>query len=712
MAGVTAYKLAPEYTSSSTSTPDAIGEQVKVNKFWTMFLLVLPVGSTEQQVCDKLRPVHSTIEFAHRNWIMTPTAGATDPQYASQLSLQNAVSAFSQGHINVEGAWDWSVGRSGIKVGVADTGIQGSHADFQFNGASVVTGGYNVYNPTNPATAFQDFHSHGTSVAGIIGAVRNNGVGIAGIAGGNGTTSGVSLYSLKCAGNTSASSNGTIADVTAALIHGAGPTAGLNIINICLSSPPVAANRRAFVEQASLMQALEQVHRKGITTVVSAGNDVIPSNESLLPAAARDNWTLTVGGANAAGNYYSEGGTVASTPHPFVDIVAPASATAQNQPQPAIPFITTLSSTVPAGYTTFGRTSAAAPHAAGVAALMMSSWNSTTQPADNLQPEDVENIIRINARDITIAPAAPGRDSHTGAGMLNATNAVKGVNKQAYKLYHSPPIPVDPANSGWEMTPVGGPSDYYMEGTYLQSGVYNAQAYRVRLRGSFYQSPDWYTIGWWGQNSKSALYGPPMPLMGTPFINYPVAGIVTAEPQVQVVGPSGKTGLILEGYVYRLYSFRDLTTTAPGQPYSVSATAAQLPANRQWEPFDPNSNPNQEERSVRFTVYSACPPCTPIGFRAAPGAGATPAAKAEAYPNPTAGPATVTFAAPATPELAEVQLTTPGGQVLQTTKQAVRWSAAETGAVELSLEGLAPGTYFYRIITATAVRQGRITKAQ
>jgi len=72
--------------------------------------------------------------------------------------------------ISAEGAWDITTGNSNIKVGVFESGIA-SHSDLNTH---VQSGNFT---PSADADL-----SHGTHVAGIIGAVINNGVGIAGMA--------------------------------------------------------------------------------------------------------------------------------------------------------------------------------------------------------------------------------------------------------------------------------------------------------------------------------------------------------------------------------------------------------------------------------------------------------------------------------------------------------------------------------------------------
>ena len=114
---------------------------------------------------------------------------SSEPLYAYQWHLQNtgqssfASTAGTGGEdINHSGAMALGVTGSGVRVNVIDTGLELGHPDLQ---ANIVAGGSYDYvgdddDPTNNADANGD---HGTSVAGLIAAVGNNGIGVSGVAG-------------------------------------------------------------------------------------------------------------------------------------------------------------------------------------------------------------------------------------------------------------------------------------------------------------------------------------------------------------------------------------------------------------------------------------------------------------------------------------------------------------------------------------------------
>lgn len=118
--------------------------------------------------------VFFTSQWAVRNSGQTVTTG-------SAFVLQGdaaAVSGIPGADMNVSQAWDYTTGSSAIKVGIIDSGIDSLHIDLQAPGHLMA--GYDAFNDINSSAV--DYADHGTSVAGLIGAVMNNNIGISGIA--------------------------------------------------------------------------------------------------------------------------------------------------------------------------------------------------------------------------------------------------------------------------------------------------------------------------------------------------------------------------------------------------------------------------------------------------------------------------------------------------------------------------------------------------
>lgn len=178
-----------------------------------------------------------------------PQKEGSDPFYESG-SLTSA-SSWHLNMIHAEDAWSRQTGSDKIKVAVVDNAIWGEHPDLQilpenqYNIAAQATG-----NSAPPASVNQESEcsdanncvpynwSHGTHCAGIVGAIRNNGVGIASIG------SGVTLMGISCPG-TDASGlavRNAFEGVSYAASHGA------KVISISWGNYSVSQTDRAIIQ--------------------------------------------------------------------------------------------------------------------------------------------------------------------------------------------------------------------------------------------------------------------------------------------------------------------------------------------------------------------------------------------------------------------------------------------------------------------------------
>ena len=151
----------------------------------------------EMATVHALRARHD-VRYAEPDWIGHADGIPDDPKFARQWALRNTgASVF--GVAGVPGAderavpaWDVTTGSPAIVVGITDTGIDYGHPDLAanvwsnpggINGCPAGTPGFNVLNGTcDPMDDDVAYGGHGTHVAGIIGAVGNNGEGVAGVA--------------------------------------------------------------------------------------------------------------------------------------------------------------------------------------------------------------------------------------------------------------------------------------------------------------------------------------------------------------------------------------------------------------------------------------------------------------------------------------------------------------------------------------------------
>ncbi len=331
---------------------------------------------------------------------------ATDPLFNNQWGLNNTGQngGTSGIDINVCNAWNITTGASSIKVAIVDNGIQMNHPDLQTN---IFGTGYDTENGTSPSLLRGvGLGDHATSVAGIIAAVKNNSLGVSGVA------PNCQLISVS----TSPSSTTNARKKKAEGINWAWQN-GADIISNSWGWDP----NLPFQEiDDAIDNALTQGRGgKGCVVVFSVGNG---NSNVAYPANSNAN-ILAVGAATYCGERKSPSScdndnTWGSNYGNQLDIMAPGVS------------ISTTDKTGSGGYATgdytntFDKTSAAAPFVAGVAALMLS-----VNP--NLTAEQVNEIIESTAQKVgtySYSPT-PGRTSGSwnnemGYGLIDAYAAV------------------------------------------------------------------------------------------------------------------------------------------------------------------------------------------------------------------------------------------------------------------------------------------------
>lgn len=300
-------------------------------------------------------------EFVEPNYIYTALEVPNDPDYSKQWNLRS---------INVESAWDENKG-SGVTVAVIDTGISKVP---DLKDTKFVKG----YDFVNDRVEADDDNGHGTHVAGTIAQSTNNGYGVAGIA------YLASLMPLKVLSNYG---GGTVADIAEAIKFAADE--GADVINMSLGGGG---------ESHLIKDAIDYAHQKGVVIIAAAGNE----NRNAASYPARYPHVMGVAAIDAAGEKapYSNFGA-------GVDISAPGGGAAGKILQETID-----PETGEAVFLGFQGTSMAAPHVAGVAALVKAEGIK--------EPDEVFSVLMQSARvfqDDTL--------NHFGAGHLDAAKAVK-----------------------------------------------------------------------------------------------------------------------------------------------------------------------------------------------------------------------------------------------------------------------------------------------
>ncbi len=385
---------------------------VRVGSFDTQVMRLdraLPQASMAQLARD-IMASDPSVEYAEPDRILQAQLTPNDTQYGQQWHYFEAT-----GGLNLPTAWDKSTG-SGVAVAVIDTGYR-PHADLAANilpgydfiadtfvsndgnardsdaqdpGDAIVAGECGGGDPTQD----QSSSWHGTHVAGTIAAVSNNGSGVAGVAYGARV---VPVRVLgKCGGYTS--------DIADGIVWASGGTVGsipananpARVLNLSLGGSGAC--------DTTSQNAINGARSRGTVVVVAAGNSNANA-ANFSPASCAG--VIAVAATNRSGGraYYSNYGSVVSVAAPGGDVRSSA----------ANGILSTLNNgaTAPGAdaYAWYQGTSMAAPHVAGVVALMLSR-----NPA--LTPDDVATRLKASTR------AFPATCSQCGTGIVDANAAV------------------------------------------------------------------------------------------------------------------------------------------------------------------------------------------------------------------------------------------------------------------------------------------------
>ncbi len=265
----------------------------------------------------------------------------------------------------------------GALVAVVDSGVNAAHPDL---GGRLLGGHDFVDNDGTP----QDGNGHGTHVTGIVAANAGNGVGVSSVA------PGARVLPVRVLGDDGSGASATVAaGIDYAVAHGA------QVINLSLGSEvPLVGSDSTF--GAAIDRALD----RGVIVVAAAGNDGLPACEQ----PASQGRLLCVGAVDKRGmrSYFSSFGQ-------GLGVVAPGGSSVPVSGEDI------LSTWNDGGYMELAGTSQAAPHVAGVAALLVSK---------GLRGQAAVNRILATARDA----GTPGPDPQYGAGIVNARAAVAGLS--------------------------------------------------------------------------------------------------------------------------------------------------------------------------------------------------------------------------------------------------------------------------------------------
>jgi subtilisin family serine protease len=355
----------------------------------------LPAGASVDQHLQKYR-ASGLFDIAEPDYWVTPARSPNDPEFTNgaQWHLRNTGQSggVAGADIAAVDAWDTLSGAPAVIVAVVDTGLLETHEDLAGNlwtnpgeipGNGVDDDGDGIVDDVHGINAaansgdIRDLFGHGTMLAGFIGAVGNNNLGVAGV------SWNVQLMACRYPDDTG---SGSISDVIQCFDYAR--SKGAKVINASF----VTTNY-----SAALLTALNNCRTAGIVIVAAAGNN--GSNNDVLPfypgAYNLDN-IITVAATDrfdALAPYSCYGATT-------VDLAAPGSE------------VTSTGAGATDAYVTDSGTSYSAAIVSGAMALMRVRYSSDT-PAE---------LIRRVLEAVDPLPSLTGRC--VSGGRLNLARAL------------------------------------------------------------------------------------------------------------------------------------------------------------------------------------------------------------------------------------------------------------------------------------------------
>ena len=365
------------------------------------------------------------------------------------------------------GAAPGNVNWTGMGVGVAvvDTGLDFSHQDL---GLAPEVQGVNAFNAYGGSC--QDFHGHGTHVAGIIGA-RNNNIDVVGVAP-NVTVYCVNVFEPDPVEGAVGTDEALIAGLDWIAANANRLTPRIRVVNMSLGREKTIDDNDP---NHPVHVAVRALYNMGISVVVAAGNDALQEVNGQVPAGYSEviavASTTALDGVNGYGSEYpacpgqsvkADTASYFTTDGAFIGGTGVTVSAPGDQQEDLFMFFDTcflepigiLSLASGGGTIELSGTSMASPHVAGVVALM---WEKEQTLGGNLLPETARTRIRNNVARPGTAPLDSPVEEYTFDGER------EGVIWAPSALGDAPPPPRDTPPTVTIQSPVS--SSSYPSGT-------------------------------------------------------------------------------------------------------------------------------------------------------------------------------------------------------------------------------------------------------
>jgi subtilisin family serine protease len=278
-----------------------------------LILLSVPSNHTVASLVAQYQ-ASGLVRFAEPDYIVHAACGPNDPRFkdGSQWAFWNYGQTFGKADADIDAveAWSRRTSATNVIVAVVDTGVRTSHEDLEANlWTNPVDGSFGT-NAIAGTTEPWDDNGHGTQMAGIIGAVGNNGLGITGIAW---------RARIMACKFLDKFGNGAISDGIACIEFAR--TNGAKLINLSWGETNLTVDGTNYA--LSLSNAIAQAQADNVVFVAAAGNHNSPSldidSELFFPASLPLDNLVAVANSTRADNLSQNSNYGATN----VDLAAP-----------------------------------------------------------------------------------------------------------------------------------------------------------------------------------------------------------------------------------------------------------------------------------------------------------------------------------------------------------------------------------------------------
>jgi serine protease len=400
--------------SHAQSLAAAVGGSVKRKlRFAPNTYVLQNVPGTEQAI-NALHTSPAVIR-ATKNHVFRPSALPPSDPNDSLLQQQWALKSLGASNL-----WGITVGQRlengpalgrDVLVGLIDGGPQVTHPDLADNFDTANAFDFTLDAPYDESTAFLVFETHGTSVAGCIAPLNNNGEGIAGL-----PWEGVKI--LPCV-VTDFFNTGTVQ-------VGIPVSAVVDAVYYCIQQQCDVINMSfgLSVQDALVAQAILDAYNQGIPTVASSGDGFFFSRNVEFPALLDEPIAVGAVGASNEPAAYSNAG-------PEVDVAAPGGndpngTDLTRQVLVAIPTVNFFNGFfgVPLGYAFDQGTSYAAGHVSGLLATLISQGARNDSLSGPQRVEALRTLLQSTARNPFNV-----NTPELGAGIVSADRALRSFSQ-------------------------------------------------------------------------------------------------------------------------------------------------------------------------------------------------------------------------------------------------------------------------------------------